>query len=152
MCAPPPPRTCIHERSSCCPCHSACRTATSVARADHKVSKELSSRVRSYYDYLWACGHNTNEETLFRELPEKVRMQLAMNKKKPLIRGVDMFQNVSAQCTVAIVEALVPVIMLPREYVMVQEQVGDEMFFINRGLVQVTQFVNMQERAVRRHA
>ena len=115
----------------------------------HKVSSELATRIRSYYDYLWACGHHTNEDALFRDLPEKIRMQLSMNKKKPLIRGVEIFQNVTPQCTVSIVEALVPVIMLPREYVMVQGQPGDEMFFINRGFVQVTQFVNFQEAPIR---
>ncbi len=115
----------------------------------HKVSSELATRIRSYYDYLWACGHHTNEDALFRDLPEKIRMQLSMNKKKPLIRGVEIFQNVTPQCTVSIVEALVPVIMLPREYVMVQGQPGDEMFFINRGFVQVTQFINFQEAPIR---
>merc|ERR1719313_2570158 len=32
---------------------------------------------------------------------------------------------------------------------MVQGQLGDEMFFINRGLVQVTQFINFVETPVR---
>ena len=117
--------------------------------AYHRVSRELAKRVRSYYDYLFACGHHTNEEQLFRELPEKLRLQLSVNKKKPLMKGVDIFQNLSAQCTVAIVDALTPVIMLPREYVMVQGQVGNEMFFVNRGVLQVTQFQNYREQPIR---
>lgn len=117
--------------------------------AYHHVSRELAKRVRSYYDYLFACGHHTNEEQLFRELPEKLRLQLSVNKKKPLMKGVDIFQNLSAECTVAIVDALTPVIMLPREYVMVQGQIGNEMFFVNRGVLQVSQFVNYQEQPLR---
>ena len=117
--------------------------------AYHKVSGGLARKVRSYYDYLWACGHHTNEERLFHELPEKLRVQLMMTKKKPLIEAVDLFQNISAMCTVDLVEALSPVITLPREYVMVQGQLGDEMYFINRGLVQITCFVNFREVPIR---
>ena len=117
--------------------------------AYNKVDGVLAGKVRSYYDYLFACGHHINEGDLFRELPEKLRLQLAMHKKKPLIRGVAMFQNVSAQCTVAIVESLVPVIMLPREYVVVQGQRGHEMFFVSRGVLQVTQFIDLNETPIR---
>ena len=117
--------------------------------AYHKVGGTLADKVRQYYDYLWACGHHTNEEHLFRELPDKLRVKLMMTKKKPLIEAVDLFQNISASCTVDLVEALTPVITLPREYVMVQGQLGDEMYFINRGLVQITCFVNLREVPVR---
>ena len=37
------------------------------------------------------------------ELPEKLRAQLGMVKKRPLIESVGLFQNVSAQCTVDVV-------------------------------------------------
>ena len=135
------------------------------------------------------------------ELPEKLRAQLGMVKKRPLIESVGLFQNVSAQCTVDVVgqpvstalhpedtapyaslgclkaraapmhtrapleqlgsspwppqlasgrpkdellsfnhqvDALKTEVVLPQEYVVVQGQVGHQMYFIQRGLVQAT--------------
>jgi potassium voltage-gated channel Eag-related subfamily H protein 7 len=117
--------------------------------AYHKVSKDLGRRVRSYYEYLWACGHSTKDDLLFRELPDKMKMELMMTKKRPLLAAVDMFRNLSAECIVAVVYALQPTVMLPQEYVVVQNQEGHEMFFINRGLVQVSRFINFVETGIR---
>ena len=83
--------------------------------------------VRAYYQYMWSCGHAVNEAELYKELPEKMRLQLLMNKKRLLLTSVEIFRNVSVGCTIAIVKALRPVIVLQREYVCVQGQRGDEM-------------------------
>merc|ERR1740130_620198 len=68
-----------------------------------------------------------------------------MIKKKPLLESVEIFRNITPDCTVAIVNALEPSVVLAREYVIIQGQRGDQMFFINRGLVQVTRFVSYEE-------
>ena len=33
--------------------------------AYYKVPRSLASRVRLYYDYLWACGHQASEEEMY---------------------------------------------------------------------------------------
>jgi CRP-like cAMP-binding protein len=68
-----------------------------------------------------------------------------MNKKRLLLTSVAIFRNVSVGCTIAIVKALRPVIVLQREYVCVQGQRGDEMYFISRGVVQETKFLPLED-------
>ena len=40
-----------------------------------------------------------------------------------------VFRRLSSPCTLALVDLLAPVVVLPREYVLVQGSVGNEMFF-----------------------
>ena len=56
-----------------------------------------------------------------------------MEKKKPLIDSVEIFRGISPACTVAVVQVLSPLFVPPREYVTVQGQLGDCMYFIHRG-------------------
>ena len=52
-----------------------------------------------------------------------------------------VFRRLSTPCTLALVDLLVPIVVLPREYIHVQGMPGDEMFFLSRGLVQVRAFL-----------
>ena len=74
---------------------------------------------------------------------------LEMEKKKPLIKGVGIFKDVTPACTVAIVHALQQVFMPPREYIVVQGQFGFCMYFISRGVVQITLVKDDVEQVLR---
>ena len=93
--------------------------------------------------HLLQHRRNRDDDQLFAALPTQLRLQLALCQKKPLILNVKMFNNLSAPCTVAIVSALTPRIALDGEYVLVQGRPADAMFFIRRGVVQVSRFVNL---------
>jgi len=103
----------------------------------NKVSTRVKMRVRAFIEYLYGSG-NMNSEDLYRFLPQSLRTALEMEMKKPLISAVGIFKDVGPACTVAIVHALQQVFMPPREYIVVQGQFGYCMYFISRGVVQVT--------------
>jgi potassium voltage-gated channel Eag-related subfamily H protein 7 len=115
--------------------------AVNMHLAYNKVPAPLAARVRSYFDFLFASGLEKDEAELFGDLPLKMQLQLTMIKKKPLLQATQIFRNLAAECTVAIVNSLQPTVVLAREYVLIQGQGGDQMFFISRGLVQVTHFL-----------
>jgi len=103
----------------------------------HKVTKSVSNRVRAFIEYLYASG-NMGSEDLYRYLPQSLQTAVEMEKKKPLISAVSIFKDITPACTVAIVHALQQVFMPPREYIVVQGQTGSCMYFITRGVVQIT--------------
>ena len=72
--------------------------------------------------------------------PELGEATIDMEKKKPLIDSVEIFRDISPACTVAIVQCLTPLFVPPREYVTIESQMSDCMYFINRGVVQLTKF------------
>jgi len=106
--------------------------------AHHKVDGPLRDRVRAFFEYLFHCGHHTNEDELLEGLSEKLRMQLLLARMRTLVEKTPLFRRLSSPCTLALVDLLVPLVVLPREYVLVQGMLGGEMFFVARGLVQVT--------------
>ena len=114
----------------------------------HKVDHQLQKKVRSFFEYLFHCGHHTNEDELLGGLSEKLRMQLLLARMRNIVEKAAVFRRLSSPCTLALVDLLVPVVVLPREYVLVQGMVGNEMFFVARGLVQVTIVIDKVEYAL----
>ncbi|KAL1503096.1 hypothetical protein AB1Y20_011159 [Prymnesium parvum] len=103
----------------------------------HHVSPSIRLRVRKFIEYLYSSGHMSSED-VYKYLPHSLQTAVEMEKKKPLIQAVSIFQNVSAPCIVAIVHALQQVFMPPHEYIIIQGQYGYCMYFIRRGVVQIT--------------
>jgi len=75
---------------------------------------------------------------LYRDVPRSLQTALDLEKNKPLIVKVALFREVTPACTVALLKAMQQLHFPPREYVIVQGQIGTCMYFINRGTVQVT--------------
>ena len=103
----------------------------------HKISGGLGLRVRQFIESLYACGHY-GEQDLYRDVPRSLQTALDLEKNKPLIVKVALFREVTPACTVALLKAMQQLHFPPREYVIVQGQIGTCMYFINRGTVQVT--------------
>ena len=76
------------------------------------MSHAVQFRVRAFIEYLYSSG-NMNSDDLYRYLPQSLQTALEMEKKKPLIKGVGIFKDVTPACTVAIVHALQQVFMPP---------------------------------------
>ncbi|KAL3906069.1 MAG: hypothetical protein SGPRY_010686, partial [Prymnesium sp.] len=107
------------------PSQSECYPSDMMVRV--RVDPRIKVRVREFIEYLYTAGHMNSEDTA-----------LEMEKKKPLIRAVEIFKTVSPTCIVEIVHALQQVFMPPKEYIIVQGQYGYCMYFIRRGFVQIT--------------
>ena len=86
----------------------------------------------------WAKGDTSSTVTSSQELPDSLLSAVDMEKQRPLIMKVNMFKDVTPACIVAIIRALESEFAPPREYVIVQGQTGDCMYFINKGVVQLT--------------
>ncbi|CBN74810.1 conserved unknown protein [Ectocarpus siliculosus] len=103
-----------------------------------KVPKGLQKRIRTFYEYLWDSGQDSHSSGLFEELPEKLKLQLNIALKKRLIDQVPLFKTFSPSGTIALVQNLIPSIILPGELIVRQGEPATCMFFISRGSVRVT--------------
>ncbi|CAM9716906.1 unnamed protein product [Ectocarpus sp. 4 AP-2014] len=102
------------------------------------VPKGLQKRIRTFYEYLWDSGQDSHSSGLFEELPEKLKLQLNIALKKRLIDQVPLFKTFSPSGTIALVQNLIPSIILPGELIVRQGEPATCMFFISRGSVRVT--------------
>jgi hypothetical protein len=130
-------------------------------------------RVRRFYEYLYTSGMMSDDARIYKvcpqatlewhipfplpawptatslscssqELPDSLLSAVDMEKQRPLIMKVTMFKDVTPACIVAIIRALESEFAPPREYVIVQGQNGDCMYFINKGVVQLTRFTRRE--------
>ncbi|CAM9642417.1 unnamed protein product, partial [Ectocarpus sp. 12 AP-2014] len=102
------------------------------------VPKGLQKRIRTFYEYLWDSGQDSHSSGLFEELPEKLKLKLNIALKKRLIDQVPLFKTFSPSGTIALVQNLIPSIILPGELIVRQGEPATCMFFISRGSVRVT--------------
>lgn len=98
---------------------------------------DLKTRVNDYYDYLWLQRRGTDEAEILEELPPSLRGQIALHLNKELIEKVPFFKDASPDLIRYVSIHLKPAFFLPGDYVVCEGDIGEEMYFIGKGTVEV---------------
>jgi voltage-gated potassium channel len=106
-----------------------------------RVNPTLKLRIRGFYKYLWDSGQSAHHQAMFEELPETLSLQLMLELKEELIVGVPMFHDAAAKTVLTLVKSLDSCIAIPGEPVLKQGEVGEKMFFVLRGQLEVCLYV-----------
>ena len=101
------------------------------------IPPELQNRVISYFNYLWESGMGQDEFTILSELPPSLRLELTLHLNRRIIRKVPLFAGANDAFVRELVSGLRPVIFTPGDFIIRSGEIGDDMFFINRGRVVV---------------
>eukprot|EP00736_Rhodelphis_marinus_P009361 Rmarinus@m.18252 len=102
-----------------------------------QIKPELQREIRDYYMYLWSSPQVLKERSFLDDLHPALQAQLSLATNRPLLEQVPMFQDVKADCLMAIADVLESRIYLPGEFIVIRGEQGDCMFFIVRGQVEV---------------
>jgi voltage-gated potassium channel len=97
----------------------------------------LQQRVVSYFNYLWESGMGQDEFSVLSDLPPSLRLELTLHLNRRIIQKVPLFGGASDAFVRDLVSGLRPVVYTPGDFVIRRGDVGHEMFFINRGRVEV---------------
>uniref|UniRef100_A0A672LYK3 Cyclic nucleotide gated channel subunit alpha 2a n=1 Tax=Sinocyclocheilus grahami TaxID=75366 RepID=A0A672LYK3_SINGR len=114
-----------------------------------KVSKELEARVIKWFDYLWTNKKAIDEQDVLKNLPNKLRAEIAINGHLDTLKKVRIFQDCEAGLLVELVLKLRPQVFSPRDYICRKEDIGKEMYIIKEGRLAVvaddgvTQFAHL---------
>jgi voltage-gated potassium channel len=101
------------------------------------IPAELQKRIRDYYDYLWESRRGYEESSLLTDLPTALKTRVAFFLNREIIEKVPLFKSASPAFIRDVVLNLKPVIYTPGDKVVTRGEIGYEMFFINRGEVDV---------------
>lgn len=112
---------------------------------NHDVPADLQSRVRNYYNYLWDSRRGSDESDVLNDLPQNLKVDVALFLNRDIIQKVPIFKEANEHLIRQIVMALKPIIYLPGDYIFRQGDMGEEMYFISRGAVEV---VSADEKVV----
>jgi CRP-like cAMP-binding protein len=102
-----------------------------------EVPDELQDNIRTYYDYLWNNRRGFDESAVLEELPSSLKLQVALHLNKDIIEKVPMFKGAPDDLIRQIVLNLKPVLYTPGDYIFRKGEMGDQMYFISRGKVEI---------------
>ncbi|KAK1803742.1 hypothetical protein P4O66_020761, partial [Electrophorus voltai] len=116
-----------------------------------KVTKDLEKRVIKWFDYLWTNKKAVDEREVLKFLPDKLRVEVAINVHLDTLKKVRIFADCEAGLLVELVLKLQPQVYGPGDYVCKKGDIGREMYIIKEGKLAVvaddgvTQFVVLSD-------
>lgn len=118
-----------------------------------KVTKDLEIRVVKWFDYLWTEQKTCDEKQVLKNLPDKLKAEIAINVHLETLSKVRIFQDCEAGLLVELVLKLQPQVFSPGDYICKKGDIGREMYIIKEGKLAVvaddgvTQFVVLSDGA-----
>ncbi|XP_013809688.1 cyclic nucleotide-gated channel alpha-3 isoform X2 [Apteryx mantelli] len=116
-----------------------------------KVSKDLEARVIKWFDYLWTNKKTVDEKEVLKNLPDKLKAEIAINVHLDTLKKVCIFQDCEAGLLIELVLKLKPTVFSPGDYICKKGDIGREMYIIKEGKLAVvaddgiTQFVVLSD-------
>lgn len=102
-----------------------------------RVPPHLRERVLAYYEYLWEMRLGYDESSAIAELPPTLRTEISLFLNREIIEAVPLLQEAGQEFVRAIALEMRPMIFMPGDYVVRVGEMGDAMYFISRGAVEV---------------
>ncbi|XP_069492685.1 cyclic nucleotide-gated channel alpha-3 isoform X2 [Ambystoma mexicanum] len=115
------------------------------------VTKDLEARVIKWFDYLWTNKKTVDEKEVLKNLPDKLKAEIAINVHLDTLKKVRIFQDCEAGLLVELVLKLRPQVFSPGDYICRKGDIGREMYIIKEGKLAVvaddgiTQFVVLSD-------
>ncbi|KFZ63379.1 Cyclic nucleotide-gated olfactory channel, partial [Antrostomus carolinensis] len=102
-----------------------------------KVSKDMETKVIKWFDYLWTNKKAVDEREVLKNLPDKLRAEIAINVHLETLKKVRIFQNCEAGLLVELVLKLRLQVFSPGDYICRKGDIGKEMYIIKEGKLAV---------------
>ncbi|KFW63551.1 Cyclic nucleotide-gated cation channel beta-1, partial [Pygoscelis adeliae] len=117
--------------------YRSCMDDTIKYMNSYKIPKTVQNRVKMWYEYTWHSQGMLDESELLVQLPDKMRLDMAINVNYNIVSKVALFQGCDRQMVFDMLKRLRSVVYLPNDYVCKKGEIGREMYIIQAGQVQV---------------
>jgi hypothetical protein len=97
----------------------------------------LQIRIRDYNAYAWEKRLGYDETTILSGLPPGLRREVMVHLKKDVIEKVPFFRGADADLIADLAQELKPLVSTPGEFLFRAGELGEEMYFISRGTVEI---------------
>ncbi|KAI9518194.1 cyclic nucleotide gated channel beta 1 [Dissostichus eleginoides] len=114
-----------------------CMDNTIKYMSSYRIPKDVQNRVKTWYNYTWQSQGMLDEQELLTQLPDKMRLDIAIDVNYSIVSKVALFQGCDRQMIFDMLKSLRSVVYLPGDYVCKKGEVGREMYIIKAGEVQV---------------
>ncbi|GAB1293507.1 Cyclic nucleotide-gated channel beta 1 [Apodemus speciosus] len=117
--------------------YRSCMDSTVKYMNFYKIPRSVQNRVKTWYEYTWHSQGMLDESELMVQLPDKMRLDLAIDVNYNIVSKVALFQGCDRQMIFDMLKRLRSVVYLPNDYVCKKGEIGREMYIIQAGQVQV---------------
>ncbi|KAI6077459.1 Cyclic nucleotide-gated cation channel beta-1 [Aix galericulata] len=117
--------------------YRSCMDSTIKYMNFYKIPKTVQNRVKTWYEYTWQSQGMLDESELLVQLPDKMRLDIAIDVNYNIVSKVALFQGCDRQMIFDMLKRLRSVVYLPNDYVCKKGEIGREMYIIQAGQVQV---------------
>ncbi|TYZ57640.1 hypothetical protein PybrP1_003392 [[Pythium] brassicae (nom. inval.)] len=111
-----------------------------------KLPIELQNRINDYYQAMWE-RHGTLDGAVTAFIPELSRnlaYEVELFLRMDMINRAPIFQSCSAKVVQELVMELELQVFMPGDYVVVRGEVGNDMYFVQNGVCEVTKDIVLQ--------
>ncbi|KAL1023397.1 hypothetical protein UPYG_G00040300 [Umbra pygmaea] len=102
-----------------------------------KVSTELEVKVIKWFDYLRMEKKTCDEKEVLKNLPDKLKAEIAINVHLDTLKKVRLFQDCETGLLIELVLKLQPQVFSPGDFICRKGDIGREMYIINEGKLAV---------------
>ncbi|XP_061863813.1 cyclic nucleotide-gated cation channel beta-1 [Colius striatus] len=117
--------------------YRSCMDSTIKYMNFYNIPKAVQNRVKTWYEYTWHSQGMLDELELLVQLPDKMRLDIAIDVNYNIVSKVALFQGCDRQMIFDMLKRLRSVVYLPNDYVCKKGEIGREMYIIQAGQVQV---------------
>uniref|UniRef100_A0A8C8RT53 Cyclic nucleotide-binding domain-containing protein n=1 Tax=Pelusios castaneus TaxID=367368 RepID=A0A8C8RT53_9SAUR len=117
--------------------YRSCMDSTIKYMNFYRIPKSVQNRVKTWYEYTWHSQGMLDEAELLVQLPDKMRLDIAVDVNYDIVSKVALFQGCDRQMIFDMLKRLRSVVYLPNDYVCKKGEIGREMYIIQAGQVQV---------------
>ncbi|XP_078397361.1 cyclic nucleotide-gated channel beta-3-like [Cetorhinus maximus] len=103
----------------------------------YSVSRNVQNRVRKWYEYIWESQGQLDSSELLGSMPVKMQLSIAIDQNYAIVSKVDLFKDCDQQMIYDMLLRLKSVVYLPGDFVCKKGDIGNEMYIIKMGQVQV---------------
>ncbi len=102
-----------------------------------RIPTALHRKINEYYEYLWESRRGYDESSVLADLPDPLKLSVALHINRRIIEKVPIFENAGDDLIRDIILNLKPVVFTPGDIVVRAGELGFDMYFISRGSVDV---------------
>lgn len=111
-----------------------------------KLPIDLQEKLRNYYTYMFKQRRGFDESKFLEGLPDGLKREVSIFLKKEIIEKIPLFKDSDERFLHDVALHLTPTVFTPGDYVIMEGEEGDKMFFVLKGKLEV--LIGMEEKRV----
>lgn len=101
------------------------------------LPKHTQHRVKDWLNFTWRQQNTFDELAILSALPNKATTDISLNLHLEMLKQVELFHCVERPVICELVNFLRPILFLPGDFIFRKEDIGNSMYIVNKGVVEV---------------